>query len=358
MMKMLQRPATKLSVASCKTCTQPRSAVELVQTRPAAWRQLSAPEADVANKFTDAAFAARGLTGTEKLILWVLCHRTNNETGKCFPSYARIASDACISRSAAMRAVKALIHLGLVSKCGTHGYKDSEQTNVFQVSLEKLREMSEPQKEKDLTGSVAQGGELQNEPAVEAQGTPPSGAAQSGELRSAVRGEAQSYSNSSTNSELNSELNSSPNSSSNQESVVSQGENEKSSGQNQEGQNQEGQNQEGQNQNQNQNVPSACYPSYNPSAEEAAILTHQLETLYALWASEHDTEAEEPDTQSFSYNMMNLIWAGNPTGSPTFEIAEQIEEVLQWLPKSKHWDTPKPEGLGRFRNSAEFCRLY
>lgn len=140
----------------------------------------------MANKYTDAAFNAKGLTGTEKLVLWVICHRTDNDSGKCYPSYAKVASDACISRSAAIRAVKALIRRGLVSKCGVHGYKDGEQTNVFQVSLEELRESSDPQKGKDLASSVALPEELQNATGGAAHSNPPSCATQSEELLSAV----------------------------------------------------------------------------------------------------------------------------------------------------------------------------
>jgi hypothetical protein len=114
------------------------------------------------------------------------------------------------------------------------------------------------------------------------------------------------------------------------------------------------QNQENQGQGQN---PHLGYPEYNPSPEEEVILRQQLETHISLWAAEHNFD-EEPDDYSLSYNLMNIIWEGNPASSPNLQIAKEIEEVLRWLPKSKHWDKPKPEGLGQFKNSAEFCKAY
>lgn len=86
-------------------------------------------------------------------------------------------------------------------------------------------------------------------------------------------------------------------------------------------------------------------------------MTHQMETLIDLWWTD-DTRAEEPDNYSLPYNLMDLIWDGNPASSPNLQIAKEIEDVLRWLPKPKHWDKPKPEGLGRFSNSAEFCKAY
>lgn len=276
----------------------------------------------MANKFTDAAFKAQGIPGTEKLVLWVLCHRANNATGECFPSYARIAQDAGISRSCALRAVRSLIGRGVVCKVSTHGYKNGGDTNVFQVRIEKLNELS---------------GQLRNETGVAVQSNPASCVPEPGELSSAVEGVAQGNSNSSTNSSLNTEYNSSCNS----VQLVDQSEQPESI-----------QSQLDQNHN-----PLAGYPSYNVPDE--AKMTALLERLLDLWIEcGHDLDAEEPGEFSASFNLMSIIWQGNPAAPPDYPVAAELEKVLRWLPKSRHWDKPAPGGLGRFHNSAEFCKAY
>jgi len=141
----------------------------------------------MANKYTDAAFAVIGLKPMEKLVLWVVCQRTDNANGTCFPSYARIADDAGIHRVTAIAAVKRLIALKLVSLVGHHG-----DANLYRVSLSNMQELSV------ATSSVV--GVVANDYSGSSVPLP-------GELPTATTLVANGYSNSSFNSSDNSSSN-------------------------------------------------------------------------------------------------------------------------------------------------------
>jgi hypothetical protein len=96
----------------------------------------------VANKFTDAVFRAR-LSGMRKLALWVLASRANNDTGVCWPSYARIADDAGIGATAAKDAVRFLIEAGLVTIVGKVPRHGSRPTNKYELHLGNIQKLSQ-----------------------------------------------------------------------------------------------------------------------------------------------------------------------------------------------------------------------
>jgi hypothetical protein len=137
----------------------------------------------MANKYTDAAFAVRGLKPMQKLVLWVVCQRTDNADGTCYPSHTRIAEDAGIHRITAMDAMKELISRGLVAVVGRHG-----GANRYQVSLSKMQELSTGTR--GSTGVVAYSYSASSAPLPE-------------ELPTATTLVASGYSNSSCNSSCN-----------------------------------------------------------------------------------------------------------------------------------------------------------
>lgn len=60
------------------------------------------------------AASVRGITGTQKLVLFALANRANAE-GECWPSVPGVAADCCISERAARNALRELEAAGLVS---------------------------------------------------------------------------------------------------------------------------------------------------------------------------------------------------------------------------------------------------
>jgi hypothetical protein len=75
------------------------------------------------------------LPGMEKLILWILAERANDE-GRCFPGQARIAKDAGISYSAVQRNLDKLIAKGLVRVIGQHHYKNTLALGTKEYELD------------------------------------------------------------------------------------------------------------------------------------------------------------------------------------------------------------------------------
>ena len=82
--------------------------------------------------YTQAVFNA-DLPGMEKLILWVLAERANDE-GRCFPGQAKIAKDAGVNYSTAQRTLDKLIKRGVISVVGQARYK-----NTFALSTKDYR---------------------------------------------------------------------------------------------------------------------------------------------------------------------------------------------------------------------------
>jgi hypothetical protein len=126
----------------------------------------------MANKFTDAVFKAK-LTGTLKLVLYALAHRADNNTGRCWPSFQRIAEDSGIGRQTAVDGVAALLKIGLVKVVGLHDNERGQPSNEYELSLEKLTELatsdeyafrSKPRKKNHNGSRTGTGDELVREP--------------------------------------------------------------------------------------------------------------------------------------------------------------------------------------------------
>jgi hypothetical protein len=92
--------------------------------------------------YTQAVFKAN-LPGMEKLILWVLAERANDE-GRCFPGQAKIAKDAGISYSTAQRNLDKLIKRGLVTVVGQARYKNTFalSTKDYQLDLAAINNLA------------------------------------------------------------------------------------------------------------------------------------------------------------------------------------------------------------------------
>jgi hypothetical protein len=95
----------------------------------------------MANKFTDAAFKAK-LSGTRKLVLICMAHRTDNKTGRCWPSYKRIASDCGIGYQTAVDTVGDLLNIGVFEVTGLHKNEYGQDSNEYQFDLSRLAELA------------------------------------------------------------------------------------------------------------------------------------------------------------------------------------------------------------------------
>lgn len=126
----------------------------------------------MANKFTDAVFKAK-LTGTLKLVLYALAHRADNKTGRCWPSFQRIAEDSGIGRQTAVDAIASLLKMGLVEVVGLHNNEHGQPSNEYELCLDKLTELatsdeyafrSKPRKKNHNGSRTGTGDELVREP--------------------------------------------------------------------------------------------------------------------------------------------------------------------------------------------------
>jgi hypothetical protein len=95
----------------------------------------------MANKFTDAAFKAK-LSSTKKLVLMCMAHRTDNKTGRCWPSYKRIASDCGIGYQTAVDTVRDLLRIGVFTVVGLHENANGQDSNEYQFDLSRLDELA------------------------------------------------------------------------------------------------------------------------------------------------------------------------------------------------------------------------
>ncbi len=74
------------------------------------------------------------LTPIEFCVLCYLLKCRNSVTGKCFPSYNKIASDCHISRSSVARAVKALKEKGIIRV--RYNYENHiQRNNSYEIVL-------------------------------------------------------------------------------------------------------------------------------------------------------------------------------------------------------------------------------
>ena len=74
------------------------------------------------------------LTPIEFYVLCFLLKCRNSVTGKCFPSYSKIASDCHISRSSVARAAKALKEKGIIRV--RYNYENHiQRNNSYEIGL-------------------------------------------------------------------------------------------------------------------------------------------------------------------------------------------------------------------------------
>jgi hypothetical protein len=97
----------------------------------------------VANRFTDIVFEITALKSTQKIVLWVLAHRAD-ENGRCFPSYRDIAKHAGVHKRTAALIVQELLTLEPRALTMIENYdgRDHRSKN-YQLSLEALEELAE-----------------------------------------------------------------------------------------------------------------------------------------------------------------------------------------------------------------------
>jgi hypothetical protein len=113
----------------------------------------------MANKFTDAVFNIQ-LPGESrnrvvlKAILMVVAWRTDNKSGLCWPSYARIAHDANCSRQAVKENLPTLIELGLLTVMGKKITKNGP-IHILRVNMDAILKFTDQGGE--LPGSAAAG---------------------------------------------------------------------------------------------------------------------------------------------------------------------------------------------------------
>jgi hypothetical protein len=100
-------------------------------------------ETHVANRFTDIVFEITALKSTQKIVLWVLAHRAD-EDGRCFPSYKNIATHAGIHKRTAALIIQELLTLEprVLTMIENYDGRD-RRSNNYQLSLEALEELAE-----------------------------------------------------------------------------------------------------------------------------------------------------------------------------------------------------------------------
>jgi hypothetical protein len=99
-------------------------------------------ETHVANKFTDLVFEITVLKSTQKIVLWVLAHRAD-ENGRCFPSYKNIARHAGVHKRTAALIIKELLTMEPSVLSLVENYDGrTRRSNSYQLSLKALEELA------------------------------------------------------------------------------------------------------------------------------------------------------------------------------------------------------------------------
>jgi hypothetical protein len=97
----------------------------------------------LANKFTDLVFKITALKSTQKIVLWVLAHRAD-ENGRCFPSYRDIAKHAGIHKRTAALTIQELLTMDPRVLTLIENYDGREnRSKSYQLSLEALGELAQ-----------------------------------------------------------------------------------------------------------------------------------------------------------------------------------------------------------------------
>lgn len=80
------------------------------------------------------AFDQRGLKPNEKLVLLTLANFAN-EKDECWPSYSRIADDACVSRRSVIEVIKRLIKRGFLRRFTRKNDIGDQTSNLFKLNV-------------------------------------------------------------------------------------------------------------------------------------------------------------------------------------------------------------------------------
>ncbi len=97
----------------------------------------------MANKFTDLVFKITALKSTQKIVLWVLAHRAD-ENGRCFPSYKSIAIHAGIHKRTAALIIQELLTIEPRVLTLIENYDGrNHRSKSYQLSLEALEKLAE-----------------------------------------------------------------------------------------------------------------------------------------------------------------------------------------------------------------------
>jgi hypothetical protein len=95
----------------------------------------------MANKFTDAVFETRQVSGLDKFVLWALAWHTNKDTGEAWPSTGLLAEECGISERKVQYSLGIAAGRGLITKTGTQPCKhmSGRYTNKWKINLEALK---------------------------------------------------------------------------------------------------------------------------------------------------------------------------------------------------------------------------
>jgi hypothetical protein len=96
----------------------------------------------VANKFTDLVFEITALKSTQKIVLWVLAHRAD-ENGRCFPSYKNMARHAGVHKRTAALTIQELLTIEPRVLTLIENYDGrNHRSKSYQLSLEALEKLA------------------------------------------------------------------------------------------------------------------------------------------------------------------------------------------------------------------------
>ena len=90
------------------------------------------------------AWKVEGLTPTTKFVLIALCDYANKQKFTAWPSHKSIAKRTCMSVSSVQRAIKSLCELGLLSYRNRYDEKGNKRSNLYQINLSRLHELTSP----------------------------------------------------------------------------------------------------------------------------------------------------------------------------------------------------------------------
>ena len=97
----------------------------------------------MANRFTDLVFEITALKSTQKIVLWVLAHRAD-ENGRCFPSYKNIAKHAGVHKRTAALTIQELLTMEPRVLALIENYDGRDhRSKSYQLSLDALEKLAE-----------------------------------------------------------------------------------------------------------------------------------------------------------------------------------------------------------------------